>query len=457
MMMAGDLFLIVISLFLYIKYFYVYDIWPSKTLAENPSWVILILVIWLMYAQLFNLYDVLHASKASLLFRRTVLVAFITGVTYLAFPFLSPVFPKTRMPVFIFISQLIFLLSLWHWLFSYIFQQEILQKRVLVVGAGWSGVEVLKVIRMSNIYHQTGYQVVAFIDDDPDKYKTQIEGVRIVGNSEELFAYARRLRVDQIVLAVHTAKNIKGSLYAALVNCENFGIETIPVNIVYETLTGKLMVKQNEKGDYLLTYDFFSPRKNGVYLLLNRLLNMFFGFVGMCVMFALTPLIILTNVIFSRGPLFFSQQRVGRDDKLFTIYKFRTMVVNAEKDTGAVYAERDDPRITIPGKVMRRARIDELPQFWNIFKGDMNLIGPRPERPEFVEQLIRTIGFYPTRHVVKPGITGWAQVNYKYGANQDDSLTKLQYDLYYIKNRSFFLDLKILRMTIGVMLKLKGN
>lgn len=457
MMMAGDLFLIVISLFLYIKYFYVYDIWPSKTLVENPSWIALILAIWLMYAQLFNLYDVLHASKTSVLLRRTALVAFMTGVTYLAFPFLSPVFPKTRMPVFIFIGQLIVLVSLWHWIFSYIFQQEILQKRVLVVGAGWSGTEIVKVIRRSNIYHQTGYQVVAFIDDDKEKYKREIEGVRVVGNSEELFAYARRLKIDEVILAVHTAKNIKGSLYAALVNCENFGVAAVPVNIVFETLTGKLMVKQNEHGDYLLTYDFFSPKKNSLYLFLNRLLNMLFGLVGMLFTLVLIPIIVVANLIFSRGPLFFSQQRVGRDDKPFTIYKFRTMVVNAEKDTGAVYAEIHDPRITFPGKIMRRARIDELPQFWNIFKGEMNLIGPRPERPEFVEKLIKTIGFYPTRHVVKPGITGWAQVNYKYGANQDDSLTKLQYDLYYIKNRSFLLDLKILRMTIGVMLKLKGN
>jgi len=457
MMMAGDLFLIVISLFVYIKYFYVYDIWPSKTLVENPSWIILILVIWLFYAQVFNLYNVLHASKPGVLLRRTAMVAFLTGITYLAFPFLSPVFPKTRMPVYLFIGQLIFLLSLWHRLFSYIFQQEILQKRVLVVGAGWSGKEIVKVIHSKNVYHQTGYQVLAFIDDDPEKYKKVIEGVKVAGNSEELFTYARRLKIDEIILAVQTARDLKGTLYGALVNCQNLGVQAVPVNMVYETLTGRLLVKKNEEGEYLLTYDFFSPHKNSLYLLLNRILNIGFGLVGMFVTLLLIPLVWLGNLIFSRGPLFFTQERVGRDDEPFTIIKFRTMVVDAEKETGAVFAEKDDPRITFPGKIMRRARIDELPQFWNIFKGDMNLIGPRPERPEFIRQLVRIIKFYPTRHVVKPGITGWAQVNYKYGANQLDSLTKLQYDLYYIKNRSFFLDLKILRMTIGVMLKLKGN
>jgi exopolysaccharide biosynthesis polyprenyl glycosylphosphotransferase len=454
--MTGDLILIVMSLFLYIKYFYVYNIWPSKTLVENPSWVILILAIWLVYARVFTLYDVIHASKTGLLLRRTILVAFLTGVTYIAFPFLSPVFPKTRMPVYLFIGQLIFLLSLWHWLFSYIFQQEILRKRVLIVGAGWSGREILKELSEDNVAQQTGYQVIGFVDDDPDLYKRQIDGVRVIGNSEELFTYARRLRIDELILAVHTAKNIKGSLYSALVNCENYGIETVPVNIVYETVTGKLMVKK-QSDEFLLTYDFFSPRKNSIYLFLNRLLNILFGLVGMALTVALIPLIFIGNLLFSRGPLFFVQERVGRDDRPFIIYKFRTMVVNAEALTGAVYAEVDDPRITFPGRIMRRARIDELPQFWNVFLGDMNLIGPRPERPEFIRQLVRTIGFYSTRHVVKPGITGWAQVNYKYGANQLDSLAKLQYDLYYIKNRSFFLDMKILRQTVGVMLRLKGN
>lgn len=456
-MITGDLLLIVASLFLYVKYFYVYDIWPSKTLVENPSWVILILVIWLVYSRVFNLYDVILASNSGLLFRRTMLVAFLTGVTYLAFPFLSPVFPKTRMPVYIFIGQLMALLPLWHWLFSYIFQQDILQKRAIIVGAGWSGSELLKVMQKKSIYHRTGYQVVALIDDDESKQGAEIEGVRVIGGSEQLFKYARRLKIDELILAVSTADNIRGSLYAGLVNCENYGVNTIPANIVYESLTGRVMVKKNEQGEIYLTYDFFSPQKNAWYLFLNRLINILFGFVGMVVILAFIPLIWLGNLLLSRGPLFFKQERVGRDDRSFTIYKFRTMVVDAEKETGAVFAQRNDPRITLPGKFMRKARIDELPQFWNIFKGDMNLIGPRPERPEFIRQLVPKISFYPTRHVVKPGITGWAQVNFKYGMNQDDSLTKLQYDLYYIKNRSFWLDLKILQMTVRVMFKLQGN
>jgi len=164
----------------------------------------------------------------------------------------------------------------------------------------------------------------------------------------------------------------------------------------------------------------------------------------------------LGNLFFNKGPLFYSQIRVGLNSKPFTIYKFRTMVPNAEKNTGAVWAQKNDARITVMGKWLRKSRIDELPQFWNILAGEMNLIGPRPERPEFVEKLLITIPFYNTRHLVKSGISGWAQVNYKYGNEDIDALRKLQYDLYYIKYRSFLIDIIIAMRTLGVVAKFKG-
>ena len=158
----------------------------------------------------------------------------------------------------------------------------------------------------------------------------------------------------------------------------------------------------------------------------------------------------------SPGPVFYTQKRVGKDGEIFTIYKFRSMQYRAEEH-GARWAEKKDPRVTRAGKLLRLTHIDELPQIWNIFKGEMSLVGPRPERPEFVELLEKELPYYFVRHTIKPGLTGWAQINYQYGASVEDAHNKLEYDLYYVKNMSLFLDLKILLRTIGVVLLKEGS
>lgn len=174
------------------------------------------------------------------------------------------------------------------------------------------------------------------------------------------------------------------------------------------------------------------------------------------VLLLILPFIFVGNLIGNRGRLFYIQERVGKNGKAFRIYKLRTMVRNAEND-GAVFASVNDVRVTPFGKFLRKARLDEVPQFINILKGDMAFIGPRPERPVFVNELSRRMPFYETRHVIKPGITGWAQVKYPYGATMDDSLIKLQYDLYYIKHRSIFLDLNIVIKTFSTVLFYRGQ
>jgi len=193
-----------------------------------------------------------------------------------------------------------------------------------------------------------------------------------------------------------------------------------------------------------------------LYLFFHRIFDLIISFLGACVGILLLPLILLGNLIANRGPLFYIQERIGKNGHLFKIIKYRTMVKNAEKN-GAVWAKKDDVRITPFGKILRNSRLDEMPQFLNILKGDMSLIGPRPERPHFVRELSQTIPFYETRHIIKPGLTGWAQVNTRYGSSVDDSLLKLQYDLYYIKHRSFFLDANILIKTLSTVIFFRGQ
>ncbi len=203
-------------------------------------------------------------------------------------------------------------------------------------------------------------------------------------------------------------------------------------------------------------FPFNRSNQNKLYLLIVKILEVLFSIAGLAIGLTLLPIILVGNLIGNRGQLFYLQTRVGKNGEPFQIYKFRTMVKNAETD-GAVFATTNDVRITRFGKLLRKARIDEIPQFINILKGEMGFIGPRPERPVFVKELSALMPFYDTRHVIKPGLTGWAQVNYAYGETMEDSLIKLQYDLYYIKHRSVFLDLNIVIKTFSTVLFYRGQ
>jgi lipopolysaccharide/colanic/teichoic acid biosynthesis glycosyltransferase len=187
------------------------------------------------------------------------------------------------------------------------------------------------------------------------------------------------------------------------------------------------------------------------------MLDLFAGMIGLTILALLAPCIAVANAIWSRGPLFYRQTRVGKGGKPFHVYKFRSMIPAAEKGCGAVWASEDDDRVTPVGRILRRTRLDELPQIINVLKGEMSLVGPRPERPEFVADLVKQVPFYQARHAVRPGITGWAQVRHDYGSSVEDALVKLQYDLYYIKNQSLYLELSILVKTAAVMLGLRGR
>ena len=208
--------------------------------------------------------------------------------------------------------------------------------------------------------------------------------------------------------------------------------------------------------DFYKFFPFNRTNSNQLYLLNLKIMETLISIVGLFFGILLIPFILLGNAIGNRGKLFYTQERVGKNGKIFQILKFRTMVNNAEKE-GAVFSTPNDSRVTPFGKFMRKTRIDEIPQFINILKGEMAVIGPRPERPFFVKEIAEIMPFYETRHVIKPGLTGWAQVNYSYGESMDDSLIKLQYDLYYIKHRSVFLDLNITIKTISTVLFYRGQ
>jgi len=245
------------------------------------------------------------------------------------------------------------------------------------------------------------------------------------------------------------------NLYNQLIHLLENGYIIREYTQVYETITQRIPVQYVSR-DFYRYFPFSRSNQNHLYLTVVRFLEIVIALIGLGVGLIIVPLVLIGNLFGNKGNLFYTQERVGQNGKVFRILKFRTMIKNAEK-AGAVFATSNDSRVTPFGKIMRKSRIDEFPQFYNILKGEMAVIGPRPERPVFVNEIAEVMPFYETRHVIKPGLTGWAQVNYSYGETIDDSLIKLQYDLYYIKHRSLFLDFNILFKTFSTVLFYRGQ
>ena len=259
--------------------------------------------------------------------------------------------------------------------------------------------------------------------------------------------------VSEIVVA-NDSKNTSIEIYNKLLEVSENGIPITQYEDVYEDLTSRIPLHLKDKSLY--KFFPFSKKQNPLYLIIVRIVDVVVSIIGLSVLLLILPIILLFNLIWNKGPLLFHQERIGRKEAPFKIFKLRTMIVNAEKN-GAVFATVNDNRITPFGKLLRKTRIDEFPQFINVLKGEMSIIGPRPERKVFVDKIANEIPLYHTRHIVKPGLTGWAQINYPYGETSGDSLMKLEYDLYYIKHRNIFLDINIAVKTFGTILYMKGQ
>jgi exopolysaccharide biosynthesis polyprenyl glycosylphosphotransferase len=264
----------------------------------------------------------------------------------------------------------------------------------------------------------------------------------------------RRENASEIILVQRDA--LSGPEFQAIMDCYEQGISIVPMPLLYEQLTGRVPVEALSPQDLITLLPTGGDSLFDPYLSTKRVTDMMLSLAGLVVFAALLPVIAPILWLDSPGPIFYRQERVGRGGSTFRLVKLRSMIPDAEHRTGPQWASDRDPRITRLGRMLRKTRLDEVPQLINVLRGEMSLVGPRPERPAFVEELGRTIPFYRARHVVKPGITGWAQVRHPYGNTAEDALIKLQYDLYYIRHRSLALDLLIALRTVGNMFSLRG-
>lgn len=289
--------------------------------------------------------------------------------------------------------------------------------------------------------------------DTNEKFPTDVAVSPVL--LDELKEVVHEKGISEIVIATTPAETITIELYNELISLLEQGVAIREYTQVYEEITHRVPVQHVDK-DFYKYFPFSRSNQNKLYLFFHRLLDILFSSIGLCFGLLIFPLIIIGNVIGNRDPLFYTQTRVWKNGNPFKIYKLRSMVKDAEKE-GARYAEKADVRVTQFGKFLRRSRFDEIPQFINVIKGDMSVIGLRPERPIFVKELAEKIPFYEVHHLVKPGVTGWVQVNAMYGSTTNDALEKLQYDLYYIKHRSFFLDISIVIKTLSTIIFYRGQ
>jgi sugar transferase (PEP-CTERM system associated) len=324
---------------------------------------------------------------------------------------------------------------------------HLLQQRVLVLGTDLADV----IIAYEGHLDTIPFRIVGFLDDDPVAQDHLPPGYDLCGKVNELLGVVERLRPDIILVAL---ANMRGGLPVQdILECRFRGIQVEEWPSFFEKLTDKIVINSLRPG-WLIFSD--GPVKTLLTETIRRTVDVGLSLVGLILSAPVMALAALSIKVDSPGPVLFRQGRVGKDGKVFMLYKFRSMSVDAEQRTGPVWASEDDPRITRVGRLLRKIRLDETPQMFNVLRGDMSFIGPRPERPVFVNQLKEQIPFYVLRFAVKPGITGWAQVKYPYGSTVEDALEKLQYDLYYIKNMSIFLDLLILLKSVQVVLFARG-
>jgi len=350
----------------------------------------------------------------------------------------------------IFISSVVlFLVAIvaWRVLLLHIGRAGQLQQRLLIVG---TGPIARKIARQVLDQHDYPYTIVGFIADDPAMIGRSVLNPRVVGVSSDIARIVREQHIDRIVVGL---SDRRGKLpIDELLQAKLSGITVEEPETIYERLTGKILL-DDLKPSWLIFSDGFRARrltriaKRGLDLLLSGV-----GVICAAPLMALTALAVRLD---SEGPVLYAQERVGEKGRVFTLYKFRSMRVDAESGT-PIWARDQDDRVTRVGRVIRLTRLDELPQLWNVLRGDMSFVGPRPERPFFVEQLAVAIPYYRQRHAVKPGVTGWAQIKYQYGSSIEDAREKLRYDLYYIKQMSIVFDITIVVDTVKVILFGKG-
>jgi len=454
LLIFGDLFMAALALLAGIYYWSVGDKWLQFSLeffrVRVDSWFYMLPFAWMIL--LVEIYDLHRAANWGRTVRGILIAALVGAVAYLLIYFFSDEPGRiNRRAVAVFIVLVTILTLLWRRLYIDMYRSQGNMRRALVVGAGGNGRSLAEIYRT---IVPAPFNLVGYIDDDPEKIGQDVEGFRILAGSDKLLRLISEMNITEVIVAI--TGEMQGETFQTLLDVQEGGTDIVRMATLYEELLGRMPIHHLES-DWILRSFVDEARSSSFAEFGQRLLDIVGSLVGLAILLLLLPFLALAIIIDNGLPIFYKQERLGKGGQEFEIIKFRTMCKDAEKEGQPQMAGENDPRVTRVGNFMRATRLDELPQFLNVLRGEMSIVGPRAERAQWVATFQKEIPFYRARLLVKPGITGWAQINYGYAATVEDTSVKLEYDLYYIKHRSFIMDIVIILRTISTVLSRKGR
>ena len=423
----------------------------TEFLASQMLWFLVLPLAWFPLASAADFFDLRVAADRGKTLSHLLAIEAQLILVYLLVFFLSPRDALPRLFIFYYAITSFIFIAVWRFAGFAVLGWASAPRRMLIIGPGWAAETLIRAIEDLAAHE---YEVRGVVGA-PEQVGSTVQGAHVIAAGEDLIRIVQRDQISELVTT--ETSGVDGATFQGLMDAYEHGVRVVPMAILYEQITGRVPV-EHVNNDWAVV--FLPVSKNdgvlNVYLPLKRLIDIVLALLGLALFALLLPMLALVIRVDSRGSIFYRQERLGRSGEPFRIVKLRTMVANAERDTGAVFAQKHDPRVTRVGRFLRSTRLDELPQLVNVLRGDMSIVGPRPERPEHVARLQRKIPFYRTRLAMRPGLTGWAQVRYNYGSTDDDALVKLQYDLYYIRHSSLLLDFNIMLRTVGKVLSLSG-
>jgi exopolysaccharide biosynthesis polyprenyl glycosylphosphotransferase len=416
--------------------------------TRPQGWFYLLPLFWIIL--MVELYDMRRAGRRKDTLQGIGAAALICVLLYLIVYFTSEPNSLPRRGIAFFLLFTSGLTLLWRMIYIQVFTAPVFLRRVLIIGAGLAGTSLVKAMKE---IHPIPFNIIGFVDDDTSKLGSYIGGHPVLCKSDALLKIIEKENISDLIFAI--TGQLNPGMLQALLGAEERGIDVSTLQRVYEEYLNRVPIFLLQS-DWLVRSFVDQYHTSGLYNVAKRFLDIVGALVGMIVLILLLPFIYLAIAIESGRPIFFTQTRLGKNGCEYLIKKFRTMKKDAEGDGKARMAQENDERVTRLGRFLRKSHIDELPQFINVLKGEMSLVGPRAERPEFVDHLQKRIPFYRARLFVKPGLTGWAQINQRYAATVEETGIKLEYDLYYIKNQNLVLDFYILLRTVGQVVGLRG-
>ncbi|WP_196886341.1 exopolysaccharide biosynthesis polyprenyl glycosylphosphotransferase [Aureivirga sp. CE67] len=436
-----QIFLIESELFDY-KYF--------NIINENfYYWIATFVIYLLFFSEVFEMYNLKAQNDNYLVTRGVLLTSIFTTSFYILTPILSPSLPENRIQIIYLFFSVLSALLIWRFSYRFLIVSPRFQRRILLIGSTKSNLKTSKLIEVD------GVDSIILGQFSFEKSKNQSDIKWFDFRKKNIQELIQELNISEVIVSNYDNESFEKIIDPQLAKVLLSGVRVTSFESFYEKLSLKIPMERFDSTFYnYISYN--ETKKDGLYEAFVRTIDVFAGILGLSFLACIIPFVTIINFFTNRGSLFYYQERIGKKGKPFRILKLRSMVTNAEKD-GAVWASKNDTRITKFGKILRKTRLDEIPQFYNVLIGDMSLIGPRPERPQFVDELEKDLPFYALRHMIKPGLTGWSQVLFPYASTYEQQKIKLRYDLYYIRERSILMDFKIIIKTISTVVFMRGN